>query len=102
MRLERSKEELLSPARASPTISEIAFACGFNSSAHFSRAFESRYDVARAGVAPEAEGGCIKGWAVCRISESALARRKPASGSKFYILAAVGRTITSLTSTPSG
>ncbi|MER9917793.1 MULTISPECIES: helix-turn-helix domain-containing protein [unclassified Mesorhizobium] len=52
-RLERSKEELLSPARVSPTISEIAFACGFNSSAHFSRAFESRYDVAR--------GSCARG-----------------------------------------
>lgn len=45
-RLERSKEALLSPERKALSISEIAFACGFNSSAHFSRAFKSRYDVA--------------------------------------------------------
>lgn len=45
-RLERSKEALTSPARAAVSISEIAFACGFNSSAHFSRAFKGRYGVA--------------------------------------------------------
>jgi AraC-like DNA-binding protein len=44
-RLERSKEALTSPARATTSISEIAFACGFNSSAHFSRAFKSRFGV---------------------------------------------------------
>lgn len=44
-RLERSKEALMSPDRAATSISEIAFASGFNSSAHFSRAFKSRYGV---------------------------------------------------------
>ncbi len=45
-RLERSREALLSSARQSLSISEIAFACGFNSSAHFSRAFKSKYGAA--------------------------------------------------------
>ena len=43
-RLERSREALL--ASADVSISEIAFACGFNSSAHFSRAFKAKYEVA--------------------------------------------------------
>ena len=45
-RLERSKAALASPANRSASISEIAFACGFNSSAHFSRAFRNRYEIA--------------------------------------------------------
>lgn len=45
-RLEMSRQALLSPDKSAVSISEIAFACGFNSSAHFSRAFKSRYDVA--------------------------------------------------------
>ena len=43
-RLERSKQVLMSASESS--ISEIAFACGFNSSAHFSRAFKQRYEIA--------------------------------------------------------
>lgn len=45
-RLEASRKALTSPETASQSISEIAFACGFNSSAHFSRAFKSRYGIA--------------------------------------------------------
>lgn len=45
-RLEASREALLAPEKTARSISEIAFACGFNSSAHFSRAFKQKYDVA--------------------------------------------------------
>jgi AraC-like DNA-binding protein len=60
-RLERSKEELLSPARTLASISEIAFACGFNSSAHFSRAFKCRYDVAPRSCGRGCGRWCIRG-----------------------------------------
>jgi len=45
-RLEASRKALLSPENSAQSISEVAFACGFNSSAHFSRAFKSRYGIA--------------------------------------------------------
>jgi AraC-like DNA-binding protein len=44
-RLEASRKALLAPENDDRSISEIAFACGFNSSAHFSRAFKSRYGL---------------------------------------------------------
>ena len=44
-RLERSHERLSAEAERGCSISEIAFACGFSSSAHFSRAFRARYGV---------------------------------------------------------
>ncbi|TPI31898.1 helix-turn-helix domain-containing protein [Mesorhizobium sp. B3-1-9] len=47
------------PARTSASISEIAFACGFNSSPHFSRAFKSKYDVAPRGVRERVHGGAL-------------------------------------------
>lgn len=43
-RLERSRG-LLSKKSARVSISEIAFACGFNSSAHFSRVFRNKYGM---------------------------------------------------------
>lgn len=45
-RLERCRAALASPAAASRSISEIAFAWGFNSSPHFCRLFKSQYGVA--------------------------------------------------------
>ncbi len=44
-RLEQCRQDLLSSQKRLWTISEIAFACGFNSSAHFSRAFRSRFGM---------------------------------------------------------
>jgi AraC-like DNA-binding protein len=44
-RLERSRLRLLSPEDARRSISEISSACGFSSSAHFSRAFKSRFQM---------------------------------------------------------
>lgn len=45
LRLERAYERLTAPAFKSSSISEVAFSCGFSSSAHFSRAFRKRYDM---------------------------------------------------------
>lgn len=44
-RLERCRAALAAPAAASRSISEIAFAWGFNSSPHFCRLFKSQYGV---------------------------------------------------------
>ena len=45
-RLEKSRDALLSPENSKLSISEIAFSCGFNSSAHFSRAFRTKFEIA--------------------------------------------------------
>jgi acetamidase/formamidase/AraC-like DNA-binding protein len=42
-RLHRTQDELANPANASQSVSEIAFRCGFNDAAHFSRAFRERF-----------------------------------------------------------
>lgn len=44
VRLEKAHERLTSPEFRASSISEVAFSCGFSSSAHFSRAFRRRYD----------------------------------------------------------
>lgn len=45
-RLDRCREELLDPHHHHRSVSEIAYAWGFNSPAHFSRVFRARYGVA--------------------------------------------------------
>ena len=45
MRLARCREDLCNPAYANQSITDIAFSWGFNSSAHFSRAFKDEFGV---------------------------------------------------------
>ncbi len=45
-RLEAARRDLCDPACAARTVSEIAFAWGFNDAAHFSRAFRARFGLA--------------------------------------------------------
>jgi AraC-like DNA-binding protein len=45
LRLERTREHLTTDSFRGGSISEIAFACGFSSTAHFSRAFRKRYGI---------------------------------------------------------
>ncbi|MEQ8444414.1 MAG: helix-turn-helix domain-containing protein [Pelagibacterium sp.] len=44
VRLDKARERLMSPQFRASSISEIAFSCGFSSSAHFSRAVRKRFD----------------------------------------------------------
>jgi AraC-like DNA-binding protein len=55
-RLDAARRDLCNPALAARTVSEIAFAWGFNDAAHFSRAFRTRFscsprDMRTGGVA---------------------------------------------------
>ncbi|MDE1180010.1 helix-turn-helix domain-containing protein [Paraburkholderia sp.] len=44
-RLERCRQDLMSPAHRSLSVSEICFRWGFNDAAHFSRSFRAKYDM---------------------------------------------------------
>jgi AraC-like DNA-binding protein len=44
-RLKAARDNLLNPAMADRSITEIAFDAGFNDSAHFSRTFKARFDI---------------------------------------------------------
>ncbi|MEW6639525.1 MAG: AraC family transcriptional regulator [Pseudomonadota bacterium] len=45
LRLERTRERLTASSFRNGSISEVAFSCGFSSTAHFSRAFRKRYGM---------------------------------------------------------
>ncbi|MGE0802311.1 MAG: helix-turn-helix domain-containing protein [Lautropia sp.] len=45
-RLDAAHRDLCDPAQARRSISEVAFGCGFNDAAHFSRAFRDRFGCA--------------------------------------------------------
>jgi len=48
-RLEECAKQIASPLWSGHTITEIAFACGFNSAAHFTRAFREHYGTTPTG-----------------------------------------------------
>lgn len=45
-RLDLARRELADPAAAARSVSDIAYGCGFNDAAHFSRAFRARFGCA--------------------------------------------------------
>lgn len=46
LRLDAARRDLIDPALAGRSVSEIAYGCGFNNAAHFSRAFRARFGCA--------------------------------------------------------
>ena len=55
-RLEECAKQIASPLWNGHTITEIAFACGFNSAAHFTRAFRERFGTTPTGFRREHTG----------------------------------------------
>ena len=56
-RLARCREDLRNPARSRASITEIAYSWGFNSPAHFSRAFKEAFEVSPRFFRNDAEAG---------------------------------------------
>lgn len=90
-RLQRCWAGLASPAEAHRSVSDIAFRCGFNDAAHFSRSFRERFGLSpRAFRQQEAErvtgSGAIagqRGW-----PQDALAQLRPHKGAP--VIGAIG------------
>lgn len=66
-RLDTARRDLVDPARAGCSVSEIAYGCGFNDAAHFSRAFRARFGCSprdwRAASQPAgAPASAATGW----------------------------------------
>ena len=57
-RLERCRQELMSPAHRGLSVSEICFRWGFNDAAHFSRSFRAKFDMTPRGCR-NASGGAV-------------------------------------------
>jgi len=57
LRLERAREDLLQPASAHRSITDIAYSWGFNNSNHFSRCFKQAF-----GASPRELRGELVGW----------------------------------------
>jgi AraC-like DNA-binding protein len=54
LRLETARAELADPRLAARSVSQIAFGCGFNDAAHFSRAFRARFGTSPRGLRQQA------------------------------------------------
>ncbi len=60
-RLKAARDDILNPAMADRSITQIAYGNGFNDSAHFSRTFKSRFDLSPSQLQKESAGrigGC--------------------------------------------
>lgn len=86
-RLYRTKLELANPAEAHQSVSEIAYRCGFNDAAHFSRAFRERFGVSpRLFRQQEAERAALlssvqgqRGWPLEALAQPRGQRSAPAA-----------------------
>lgn len=66
-RLDAARRDLVDPALARRSVSTIAFGCGFNDAAHFSRAFRARFGCSpsdwRTAAATATDGPPAAAWA---------------------------------------
>ncbi len=98
-RLQRTFAELANPAKTSQSVSEIAFGCGFNDAAHFSRAFRERFGLSprefrrQESERPTAAAGAHgqRGWPQEALTQ--LRARRPESRAEAVIPAAAAASV---------